>query len=97
MYQLSENHTASHESANTVSLQPINSQQLESAVAFANETIGAPREWLTDYFENLIERQELFGYRDNQTLAATGECRLFDGFQSEYADLGVIVSEAHRG
>lgn len=97
MYQLPEKHTASHDSENTVSLQRIDTQQLALAVAFAHEAIGAPREWLTGYFQNLIARQELFGYWDNETLAATGECRLFDGFQSEYADLGVIVATEHRG
>lgn len=66
-------------------------------MAFAHEAIGAPKEWLAGYYGNLIQREELFGYWDNETLAATGECRLFDGYQSEYADLGVIVSAAHRG
>ena len=38
----------------------------------------------------------MFSYWDNEALTGTGECRLFDGYQSEYADLGVAVSAAHR-
>lgn len=82
------------DSAKPLSL--LDRDQLALAVTFAHEAIGAPTEWLTRYFENLIDRQELFGYFDNDTLAATGECRLFDDYQSEYADLGVIVSPDHR-
>ena len=60
-------------------------------------SIGAPEEWLTDYFSNLISRQELFGLWENDRLLATGESRGYDEYQTEYADVGVIVAEPERG
>jgi predicted acetyltransferase len=73
------------------------SEQLSSFINFAVDNIGAPKEWLTDYFGNLISRKELFGYWNEGDLLATGECRLFDEYQTEYADLGMIVKQSHRG
>lgn len=72
-------------------------QQLQQFVEFAASNIGAPEQWLTGYYGNLISRKELFGYWQNGELLATGECRLFDDYQSEYADLGMIVAQSHRG
>lgn len=97
MYIFPEVTTTSNPSDNNIALSLISENELEKAVDFAHEAIGAPKEWLAGYYGNLIQREELFGHWDNETLAATGECRLFDGYQSEYADLGVIVSAAHRG
>ena len=37
-------------------------EQLEQFVEFASSAIGAPKEWLTGYYSNLIARQELWGY-----------------------------------
>lgn len=71
--------------------------QLSDFVQFAMLAIGAPQDWLTGYYQNLISRQELLGYWENGKLLASGECRLFDNIQSEYADLGMIVAEAERG
>lgn len=72
-------------------------EQLNSFIRFAVDNIGAPIEWLTGYFGNLISRKELFGYWYKGELLATGECRLFDEYQTEYADLGMIVAQSHRG
>ncbi|KZK68485.1 MULTISPECIES: GNAT family N-acetyltransferase [Shewanella] len=73
------------------------SEQLEQFVEFAATTIGAPEQWLTGYFGNLINRKELFGYWSENELIATGECRLFDEYQTGYADLGMIVAQSQRG
>lgn len=72
-------------------------EQLEDFVEFAVSSIGAPEQWLTGYFSNLIERQELFGYWKAGKLIASGECRLFDTHQTEFADLGMIVAQSERG
>ncbi|PMN90786.1 GNAT family N-acetyltransferase [Enterovibrio norvegicus] len=66
-------------------------------VAFAVATIGAPEQWLSGYFGNLIQRQELWGHWKDGQLVATGECRRFDEHQMGYADLGMIVAESERG
>jgi len=76
---------------------PVDSTQLSQAVDFAVASIGAPGEWLSGYFANLIRRRELFGLWENGQLIATGESRRFDEYQSEYADIGVIVAQSKRG
>ncbi len=75
----------------------IEPEQLAEAVEFAKAAIGAPEEWLTGYFSNLINRQELHGYWQGGCLVATGECRGFDEYQTENADLGFIVGQSLRG
>ncbi|CAH6847951.1 GNAT family N-acetyltransferase [Vibrio chagasii] len=72
-------------------------EQLDKLVEFASSAIGAPKEWLTGYYSNLITRQELWGYWENERVLATGECRKFDEHQTQYADLGMIVAEQERG
>lgn len=72
-------------------------EQLTDFVDFAVASIGAPAEWLTGYFSRLIQRQELLGYWQGGKLLASGECRLFDEHQTQYADLGMIVGESQRG
>ena len=70
--------------------------EVSEAVDFAVASIGASAEWLNGYFTNLINRQELFGVWENGRLVATGESRGYDEYQTEYADLGVIVAESER-
>lgn len=71
--------------------------QLTELVEFASEAIGAPKEWLTGYYGNLIQRQELWTYRKGGYVVAAGECRRFDEYQTGYADLGIIVAHNERG
>ncbi|MBQ4837860.1 GNAT family N-acetyltransferase [Pseudoalteromonas luteoviolacea] len=70
--------------------------QLNSLVDFAFEAIDAPKEWLTSYYTRLISRDELWYWAINGSIVATGECRLFDEHQTQFADLGMIVSTEHR-
>ncbi|MCF7485517.1 GNAT family N-acetyltransferase [Vibrio sp. A2-1] len=72
-------------------------EQLDQLVEFTSTTIGAPKEWLTDYYGNLIARQELWGYWESDDILATGECRKFDEHQTQFADLGMIVAQEERG
>jgi predicted acetyltransferase len=72
-------------------------KQLSEFVTFASSNIGAPEHWLNGYYSKLIERNELFGYWNNDELLATGECRLFDEFQTVFADLGIVVAQSERG
>lgn len=71
--------------------------QLSEFDEFAVSNIGAPAQWLSEYFSNLITREELWGYWKDGQLLATGECRLFDEHQTQYADLRMIVAELVRG
>lgn len=95
MYQYSGD--ASEEKIDIIKLILANNDQLCSLVEFANEAIGAPKEWLTGYFGNLIKRNELWHYSIDGNIVATGECRHFDEYQTQYADVGMIVSPDYRG
>ncbi|WP_289028022.1 GNAT family N-acetyltransferase [uncultured Paraglaciecola sp.] len=83
--------------ATSAELQQASQEQLVRFVDFAVNAIGAPKDWLQGYFGDLIAKQELFGYWKGQQLIASGECRKFAEHQTEYADLGVIVSPDFRG
>ncbi|MBV1857276.1 MAG: GNAT family N-acetyltransferase [Nannocystaceae bacterium] len=81
----------------SMGLKVLSHSQHAEAVAFAHDAIGAPEAWLNDYYGGLIEREELFGLWEGETLIGAGESRGFGGLQPGYADLGVIVATAHRG
>jgi len=95
MYQ--QNTAQSVEAKEPLEMKLAQQDQLANFVEFASTNMGAPEQWLSGYFSNLIQRQELWGYWENDKLLATGECRLFDDYQTEYADLGMIVAESERG
>jgi ribosomal protein S18 acetylase RimI-like enzyme len=97
MYQLSNNSKPEQEKETGLQMEIVKSDQLAEAVEFAKNAIGAPEEWLTGYFTNLINRQELFAYWENGQLLATGECRDFVEYQTDYTDLGLIVDTSTRG
>jgi hypothetical protein len=97
MYQLDLSLKAAREQDPILQLTVAKPDQLAELVTFAEAAIGAPEQWLKDYFTNLIHRQELFGYRHNGRLLATGECRGYDEYQTQYADIGVIVDDSQRG
>lgn len=82
---------------NVLSMLPAKADQLMTFVEFAKNNIGAPEQWVTGYYDNLISRIELFGYWQDDYLVAVGECRIFDEVQIGYADLGMIVAETERG
>jgi len=97
MYQLNDNLKTDVQNEQELKLTVVKSEQLGEAIDFCITAIGAPKEWLTGYYSNLINRQELFGFWHKSRLVATGECRGFEEYQTDYADLGVIVSESERG
>ena len=68
---------------------------LDQAVEFAHKTLGASEEWLSGYFGNLVDREELFSLQSNGELIATGECRVSD-CQKGIADVGMVVGKSHR-
>lgn len=74
----------------------VQDNELDTAVDFAELTLGADRGWLSGYYGNLINRAELFGLWQEKNLVATGECRVSET-QKPYADLGMVVSKIHRG
>lgn len=99
MYQQAESaaNSIKKEHINNIAMTLAEQSQLNDFVGFAVASIGAPEQWLNGYYGNLIQRQELLGYWQDGKLLASGECRLFDEYQTEYADLGMIVAESERG
>jgi GNAT superfamily N-acetyltransferase len=71
--------------------------QLTEFVTFAHANVGAPEQWLTGYYDKLISRGELFGFWQNEQLLVAGECRLYDKYQTDFVDVGMIVAKAERG
>ncbi|MCF8060489.1 MAG: GNAT family N-acetyltransferase [Bacteriovoracaceae bacterium] len=93
MYQVNEQVTLDND---TIDLTKLNKDYLEDVVMFVHDAIEAPIDWLTGYLSNLISRNELYALIDDNKIIATGECRGFDIYQTQYADLGVIVSKNER-
>lgn len=96
MYQL-DDRAEQQPADNSLALPLIHLAQLPQAVEFAVAAIGAPAQWLKDYYRRLIERRELYGVWKDDRLVATGERRGYDADQTEYADVGMIVAPAERG
>lgn len=97
MYRLSDNpQTGEAVFPDGAHFARLDARELEDAVTFAADTLGASRDWLTGYFEELITRKELFGLRLDGGLIATGECRISDT-QPGIADVGMIVDQKERG
>lgn len=94
MYHLGEKTTVP---ASSLKLTLVKAEQLTELIEFAKNAIGAPEEWLTGYYTNLINRQELFGLWQEDRLVAAGESRGYDEYQTDYADLGMIVAKSERG
>ncbi|MCG7550167.1 GNAT family N-acetyltransferase [Pseudoalteromonas sp. Of7M-16] len=94
MYQFCEDKAVRE--VNEIDLNLADDGQLSLLVDFAFEAIDAPKEWLTSYYTRLISRNELWYWVRNGSVVATGECRLFDEYQTQFADVGMIVSTEHR-
>lgn len=71
-------------------------EDLEDFVCFASANTQLPEDWISGYYANLINRKELWGHWNKGLLLASGECRLFDRHQCDFAELGVIVSMFER-
>jgi len=95
MYQQVNTFSTKH--LEPIAMQLVTAEQLNELVQFTMTNIGAPEAWLSGYYSNLITRRELFAYWREGELLAAGECRLFDDYQTGYADLGVIVAQPVRG
>ena len=73
----------------------IETVELNKAVEFGVNAIGADAGWLEGYYMELIARGELYGLWQDSDLIAAGELRL-SASQKNIADVGVVVSQNHR-
>ncbi len=75
-------------------------QNLQAVVEFCHLSIGAPKEWLEGYVQNLIERKEIFIFRNEKDIIGTCEVRKSPYGQVDsnpvVADIGMIVSPFYR-
>ena len=65
-------------------------------VDFYHKSTGGPKEWLSGYINNLINRGEIFILDKNGEILGTCEVRNSET-NSKIADLGMVVSPEHRG
>jgi predicted acetyltransferase len=73
----------------------LHEEALPQAINFAPETLGADRDWLSNYFADLVSDEKLFGLWDGDELITTGKCRPNENYP-QYADVGMVVSTSHR-
>lgn len=95
MYQLLDDHEVRETTVNT-NMRLAIENEVQTAVDFVVRELGFPEEWLKVYFSDLVKRRALFLVLDGTEIIATGECRDFQHYQTQNADLGVIVAEAQR-
>jgi predicted acetyltransferase len=68
---------------------------IEKIVNFCHYSTGAPKEWLTNYIGELIEKKELFFLKNRDEIIGTCEIRK-STTAPEFADIGMIVSPDFR-
>ncbi|PHR91642.1 MAG: GNAT family N-acetyltransferase [Robiginitomaculum sp.] len=77
-------------------LRVVTEGEFEAAVEFGIAVLGCDLGWLQGYYKDHIAKQQLFGVWKDGSLIATGECRISET-QKPYADVGMMVTEKHRG
>ncbi|MFN3211535.1 MAG: GNAT family N-acetyltransferase [Henriciella sp.] len=69
--------------------------EIETAIAFALDAIGANRAWLEGYYAERIAKKELFGVWRGDEMIGAGELRVSPS-QPGVADVGMIVAPVAR-
>lgn len=69
--------------------------EVATAIEFGLDAIGCDEHWLTEYYNQRIAGEELFGLWKENELIAVGEYRP-SKYQARYADVGMIVSKSDR-
>lgn len=70
-------------------------EDLQKIVDFCHFSLGAPKEWLTAYFNELIGKGEVFFLEERDKIIGTCEVRR-NASAPECADIGMIVSPDFR-
>lgn len=73
----------------------IKSQELEIVVDFYHKSMGAPKDWLTGYLGNLVEKGEVFVLVNGDEILGACEVRKSEN-NPKVAGVGMVVSPAHR-
>lgn len=70
-------------------------EDLSPLVDFCHLSMGAPKEWLAGYLQNLIDRNEIYIFEKGEEILGTCEVRKSDS-NIAIADIGMVVSPNHR-
>lgn len=74
---------------------PFEKENIERLIGFYHQSMDGPEDWLRGYLGDLLEKGEVFVLeRENEILGAC-EVRK-SASQTEVADIGMVVSPAHR-
>ncbi len=69
--------------------------EYQEVLQYERENIGQDGDWVEPYFENVIERQELFLLRVKNEIIGTGELRPSESHKT-HANVGVTVGSEYR-
>ncbi len=78
---------------NTLNVELVTTQYSNAIRSYYKDHVGFDDTF--GYVDNLVSRKELFMALEDDTIIATGECRL-SVTQLDYADVGVSVNTKHR-
>ena len=70
-------------------------KDLDKLVIFCHDSTGAPKEWLKEYINNLINRHDIFVFEKDTEILGTCEVRRNEN-NPLIANIGMIVSPAYR-
>ena len=70
-------------------------EDLTPLIEFCHLSMGGPKEWLSQYLGNLIERSEVYFLEIDHEVIGSCEVRISSS-EPSFADLGMIVSSTHR-
>lgn len=76
-------------------LHQCNTADINRIVDFCHYSVGAPKEWLTQYIGDLVGNGEVYVLEQDQTIIGTCEVRRSTS-ATDYADIGMIVSPDFR-
>ncbi|MCR8656688.1 GNAT family N-acetyltransferase [Paenibacillus endoradicis] len=68
---------------------------LEEVIDFYTINTEGSGEWIRDFIEQLLLREQLFILYNDRKILGTGEC-IISQKQKPYADVGMVVSREHR-
>lgn len=71
-------------------------RELDELTRFYQANTEGSGAWIEPFLREHLRRGEVFGFYDQQTVVATGEC-IPSQHQPPYADLGMVVAHASRG
>ncbi|GAB6988733.1 GNAT family N-acetyltransferase [Paenibacillus pini] len=70
-------------------------REMDKLIDFYRINTEGSNEWIPEFIEQLIQREQLFVLYDDENILGTGEC-IISQKQKPYADIGMVVSKEYR-